>query len=411
MTYSPQLIQETLARAQKALHEGDLSRGNRLLQRLHAAGHASAASHQMLAVIATELGLFGHAQNHVTEARRLTPPAKPGARYLLIRAWGAGFWADVLHTVHGLALAEASRRVPVIYWGRECRYRNPGVDDAWRLYFEPVSSVTARDLARGRRTFFPPKWNAENLRFQRVNKDQGEWGATSGLYLLNRSEDVTVFDFFTELDDLAPWFQPGHPLAAADPEPGLGELYRRHLRLKPDLAVEVDRLEAELLRGRPHIAVHYRTQGGPKIMESANKQALHPDTFAETIERFLEAHGDGGVYLMTDYAPAVAYFRERYGERVACREVTRVDHPDQQSVEIHLQHDGVTLARDVILDSYLAARCEAFVGDGASGVSQAITRLKAWPADRATLFRPGQMALAGQVRRHSDPSPWWNPAS
>lgn len=411
MTYDPQLIQETLARAQRALHEGDLSRGNRLLQRLHAAGHADAASHQMLAVIATELGLFGHAEHHVAEARRLAPPPRAGARYLLIRAWGAGFWADVLHTVHGLALAEASRRVPVIYWGRECRYRSPGVDDAWRLYFEPVSSVTARDLTRGRRSFFPPKWTAENLRFQRVNKDQGEWGATSGLYLLNRTEDVTVFDFFTELDDLAPWFAPGHPLAAADPEPALGELYRRHLRLKPDLAAEVGRLEAELLRGRPHIAVHYRTQGIPKILESVDKQALHPDAFIETIERFLEDHGDGGVYLMTDYAPAVGFFRERFGERLACREVTRVDSHDQHSVEIHLQHDGVALARDVILDSYLAARCEAFVGDGASGVSQAITRLKAWPADRVTLFRPGQMAPAGQVRRHSDPSPWWNPES
>jgi hypothetical protein len=26
-----------------------------------------------------------------------------------------------------------------------------------------------------------------------------------------------------------------------------------------------------------------------------------------------------------------------------------------------------------------------------------------------TLLRAGQTALAGQIRRHADPSPWWNP--
>ena len=173
----------------------------------------------------------------------------------------------------------------------------------------------------------------------------------------------------------------------------------------------MDRLEAQLLKRRPAIAVHYRTQGGPKIMESSDKQALMPDAFVATIDGYLKDRPDGGVYLMTDFAPAVAYFRERYGERLSCRDVIRVERAEEHSVEIHLQHDGVALAHDVIFDSYLAARCEAFVGDGASGVSQAITRLKDWPAGTMALFRPGEMAPPGQVRRHSDPSRWWNPTS
>lgn len=411
MTYDSRLIQETLHRAQDALHRGDLSRANRLLQHLHAAGHANAASHQILAVIATELGLFGPAERHIEAARSLTPPRGPKPRYMLIRAWGAGFWADVLHTVHGLAIAEEAGRIPAIHWGLECRYRRPGTDDAWRLYFEPVSTVTARDLGLGNRSYFPPKWNAANLKAQRVNKDSGDGGAMSGLFLLNRDEDVTVFDFFTEIEDFAPWLRPGNPLTAAHPEPGLGLLYRKYLRLKPDLVAEVDRLEREMLRGRPTIAVHYRTQGGPKIQESSDKQALVPDAFTATIDRFLADRGEGGVYLMTDFAPAVDFFRERYGDRLACRDVIRVARPEEQSVEIHLQHDGVALAHEVLLDTYLATRCTAFVGDGASGVSQAITRLKAWASGAVTLFRPGYMAAPGQVRRHSDPSPWWNPAS
>jgi hypothetical protein len=84
---------------------------------------------------------------------------------------------------------------------------------------------------------------------------------------------------------------------------------------------------------------------------------------------------------------------------------------EDQSLEIHQQHDGVTLGREVVIDTFLAARCDAFIGDGASGVSQAVTRLKHWPEGTATLFRPGHAALAGQIRRHADPSPWWNPKS
>jgi hypothetical protein len=409
MTYDSRLIQETLARAQRALHEGDLSRANRLLQRLHAAGHADAASHQMLAIIGADLGLFDQAQRHMDASRRLAPAKGSARRHLVIRAWGAGFWADVLHTVHGLALAEATGRVPIVHWGRECRYRRAGVEEAWRLYFEPVSSASLADAERDGLAYFPPKWTRGNLRDIRVNKDKGEWSQLSGLFLLNRAEDVIILDFFTELDDLAPWLGADHPLAAPDPEPELGRLYRRHLRLVPPLAEELDRLAATLLGRRPTIAMHFRNQALPKVTESANRKGLDPGPFVAEINTYLASHPDAGIYLMTDFAPAVQYLRAMYGGRVACREVTRLERIEEESLEIHQQHDGVVLGREVVLDTFLAARCDAFVGDGASGVSQAVARLKDWPKGAVTLLRAGQTALAGQIRRHADPSPWWNP--
>ena len=407
----PSLVRQTQAHAQQALQEGDLSRATRLLQRLHTAGLADAASHQMLAIAAIGLGLFEPARRHMDAARRLTPAPGGRERFLVIRAWGAGFWADVLHTVHGLALAAASGRTPIVHWGLESRYRRAGIENAWPLYFEPVSPHTIATAEAEGLSIFPPKWTGTNLRALRVNKDDGEWSSLSGMYLIDRPEDVTVLDFFTELDDLAPWFPAGHKLAAADPEPELGRLYRRYLRLTPDLASELDRFEAALIGRRPTIAMHYRTQGLPKVTEAVDRKGLGPERFAEAIDRYLASQPDAGIYLMTDFAPAVLYFRERYGERVVCREVTRVARVEDQSLEIHQQHDGVTLGREVVIDTFLAARCDAFIGDGASGVSQAVTRLKHWPEGTATLFRPGHAALAGQIRRHADPSPWWNPKS
>ena len=147
-------------------------------------------------------------------------------RSLVIRAWGAGFWADVSHTVIGLAFAEASGRTPIIHWGRECRYRRGGIEDAWRLYFEPVSPHTIATAEQGGLSIFPPKWSKANLREIRVNKETGEWSSLSGLYLLKRDEDVAVYDFFTELDELVPWLPPEHPLVT-DFEAGFGQLYRQ----------------------------------------------------------------------------------------------------------------------------------------------------------------------------------------
>jgi len=409
MTYDSRLIQETLARAQRALHEGDLSRANRLLQRLHAAGHAGASSHQMLAIIAADLGLFEHAKRHMDESQRLVPASDGRPRYLLIRAWGAGFWADVLHTIHGLALAEATGRTPIVHWGRECRYRRAGIEEAWRLYFEPVSALTLADVEHDNLTYFPPKWTRANLREIRVNKDQGEWSQLSGLFLLNRPEDVAILDFFTELDDLGPWFPPGHPLGGADPEPELGRLFRRHLRLVPALAEELERQVAAMIPRRPAIAMHFRTQALPKVTESTNRKALEPGPFVDVIAKYLTIHPDAAIYLMTDFAPAVLYLRTVFGDRVSCRDVTRLERIAEESLEIHPKYDGAVLGQEIVLDTFLAAQCDAFVGDGASGVSQAVTRLKDWPTGAVTLLRPGPTALPGQIRRHADPSPWWNP--
>ena len=43
-------------------------------------------------------------------------------RFLLIKAWGFGFWSDVLHVLGGLMLAELTRRQPVVFWGSNSLY-------------------------------------------------------------------------------------------------------------------------------------------------------------------------------------------------------------------------------------------------------------------------------------------------
>jgi hypothetical protein len=380
-----------IERADAALAAGDLSAANRLLQPLA----DDERKHARLAEIARRLGFD-----------RPVPPPDPA--FHLIRAWGAGFWGDMMHVALQLALADGLGRVPLVHWGRESRYRRPGTMNAWELYFEPVSIATLDDLQRPGLSFFPPKWTAGNLRTPRLNKDAGEWSRMSGLYFWNRPESVTVADFYTEPDDIFPW---SPRWAGIDPETVLGRIYRERVVLKPYLAVMLDRLAGELLDRRPMLAIHYRAPAFVKMLEARDKDTVDVAAYVAAIDRFLDAHPEGGLYLMTDYAPAVSDFVTRYGGRVKRREVTRLADAGQQSLEYLTDLDGRTLAVEVILDVHLAARCEAFVGDGASGVSIAVRRLKEWPQGAVTLFRAPGAWPAGQVRQHSDPSPWWNPPS
>ncbi|MBI1774668.1 MAG: hypothetical protein HYR63_04910 [Proteobacteria bacterium] len=415
------MLATIIGRADEALAEKDLSQVNRLLRALVQVGVEDAALHRRLAEVCRRLGLDAHAAYHEglagspvspTTAGGASAPADPAAaapRYLLIRAWGAGFWGDVAHVGHQLLLAEITGRIPVVYWGRESRYRRSRMDNAWEAYFQPVSPVRIADLERDDYDFFPPKWTHANLRTPRINKDSGPWSRISGLYLQNRPERVVVSDYFTELDDILPFAAVGPAPDAAASEALLAACYRRHIKLMPHLKIAIERFAAELLAERPVLGVHYRAPAFVKTLESAGKDTIGVETYFAEIDRFLEHHPSGSVFLMTDFVPALAEFQARYGQRLKTRTVLRLVHAEDQSLEYNTALDGRTLATEVIIDVYLALASDRFLGDQVSGVTQAVARLKEWPADKITLFRRAGAWPLGFVRQHSDPTPWWNP--
>jgi hypothetical protein len=61
--------------------------------------------------------------------------------------------------------------------------------------------------------------------------------------------------------------------------------------------------------------------------------------------------------------------------------------PEEHDLAYDHSLNGETLAREVLEDAFLALRCDAFLGDGASGVSNMIAALSNWPAGQVTLLR------------------------
>ena len=314
-------------------------------------------------------------------AATIAPKAVARPRYLLIKAWGYGFWSDMDHVVGQLLLAELTGRTPVVHWGANTLFGAAGVANAFELFFRPVSGATQDGLAAWGQSFFPAKWSAANLRDENVNKFQGPGSRTSALHLMARDEDVVVSDFHGKVVDLIGWIEPDSPWHGLDYATIYRRLYAKYIQLQPALQARVDAFASERMAGRRWVAVHVR--GSDKITELRDLELVNAQ-YQHRIDRMLQADPAMGIFLLTDSERFAAEYRQKYGERVLAADVAR----SSDATGVHYAgHEGRKLGEEVVLDAHLAARCDAFLGNGASNVSTAIRHLKDWA--------PGSYELIG----------------
>ncbi len=309
------------------------------------------------------------------------PKAVARPKYLLIKAWGYGFWSDMDHVVGQLLLAELSGRTPVVHWGANTLFGAADVANAFELFFRPVSGATQDGVAAWGQSFFPAKWTAATLRDENVNKFQGAGSRTSALHLLARDEDVVVSDFHGKVVDLMAWIEPDSPWAGLDYQAIYRRLFARYIQLQPALQARVDAFAHARMAGRRWVAVHVR--GSDKITELRDLELVNAQ-YQHRIDAMLQADPAMGIFLLTDSEHFAREYRQKYGDRVLFADVAR----SSDATGVHYAgHEGRRLGEEVVLDTHLAARCDAFLGNGASNVSTAIRHLKDWA--------PGSFELIG----------------
>ncbi|MCM0081180.1 tetratricopeptide repeat protein [Geomonas sp. Red32] len=316
------------------------------------------------------------------ESARLKPPADSRQRFLLIKAWGYGFWSDVNHVIGQLLLAEITGRIPVVQWGGNSLFSDDPSTNAFESFFEPISRYRVEELAERAASFYPPKWNARNLTMATLNQADGPWSRFSSLHALDRNEEVVVGDFHYGVHDLTPWIPPGHQLYGLSSEEVSRDLCRRYLKVKPWIAAKAECFYREKMAGQPHLALHVR--GGDKGGEDPNLTRLNTLYHSE-IERHLRQFPNSRLYLMTDDREILDGYLKRYGERVITTGATRTDNSQGVHYQRHLSR--YRIGEEVIVDTLLALRCEAFIGNGLSNVSCAVAELKEW--------EPGALRLLG----------------
>ena len=305
------------------------------------------------------------------------PSLPPSRRYLVIKSWGFGFWADIVQVLGSLLLAEVTGRIPVTHWGRESLFSDKSGRDAFTLYFRPVSSAAIADIAQGA-SYFPPRWHAGNL----TQSDLGEWegkGSRAGaVYFLNRPETVAVSDFHIGVVNVMPWLSDTHPMRGKP----LPEVYRylfgKYLKPRVEIVHACDGFFDAHLSGTPFVAVHMR--GSDKALEDPELEATNRAmlTALDAIDRSWR------IFLMTDDVHCLARMKALYGTRIVATDCQR----SATTEGLHYQPatDPLRAGREILIDTYLALRAQRFIGNGRSNVSAVIAVSKDWPPEALNLI-------------------------
>lgn len=299
-------------------------------------------------------------------------------KYILIRAWGCGFWSDVFHVIGCLLIAEISGRVPIVYWGENSLFTGNTDENAFSCYFEEFYNLGVDDIRCKNFSYYPPKWNADNLKSKELNLWHGPYSRVAGMYLLNRKENVVIGDFYVDVEDVIPWINPANHLF----DLGKDEIYRYIIGkyLQPSATVK-DRVDVFLNKNfddRNFIAVHIR--GSDKAVEVSNfKQSLYElnGDYKKLIDNEVSLDPCLKIFLMTDDINILDEYFGYYGDRIVFTDCTRTN--DLQGVHYKPLSDKVNLGLEVMTDVYIASNAKIFLGNEFSNVSRIVRYLKNWP--------------------------------
>lgn len=342
----------------------------------------------------------------------------PRDRFLLIKASSAGLWENVHHAVVMLLAAELTDRTPVIFWGTNCLFDGKLYNDAFSMYFEPVSQYTIYEVMRRDFSYYPPIWKYDNLMTDDPDKESNVHRNIGDILASNAN--VVVSDTNISVKQLIPWINRGHELYGLTPIIMYRRLMDRYIRLKPDITKSVEAFcDKNINISQPVLAVHMpgdfalgiypQISAFTKLNMSyhSNLHILRNDIFEvdETIDqhqtvRLLDASVPVDPYkayhseirktlgkfaikkllLITDREDVIDEFKEEYGSMVIfndCERIAAGDACRSGGLEnfLSMRSKGV----ETLIDTYSATSCNFFIGYGSSNLSHAITRLRDWP--------------------------------
>lgn len=306
-------------------------------------------------------------------------------KYLLIKAWGYGFWSEIHYLVTYLLIAELLNRTPIVLWGKNCLYRSVSEVNSFENFYSNISDARIEHLDPSL-TIYPKKWSWSNILSEDVNKWSGTDSRMTAQYFFNRKEDVLVSDFYTSLHTIIPWISPSSKYFNRDENDIYRELFQKYL--KPNLFITdlVNRFFEKYMEGKFWLAVHLR--GGDKIHESP-ELALTNGFYDEYIKLILNKNPFLHLFLLTDSIQAVNTFKSKYGDRVLTTQSTRTE--CAEGVHNTGKNDGLQMGREVLVDTLLATRCDFFVGNQESNVSLAISSIKNWSSGTCFLIGLGNV--------------------
>jgi hypothetical protein len=387
-------LEITAAEAQHFFDAGNLAVADALCRAVLGRFPHEETARSLLGRIADELGQEWHSRLLRGEQAEASAIEGDG-KFVLVKAWGNGFFSDLDCVLGGLMVAEITGRTPVVHWGRNSLFGSSPDADAFRQFFEPVSALGIDDLIGKGHDYYPPKWNDANLRKENLNKLAGPGSRVSAVLMLGRPEKVVVMDYHTGVVSLLPWVPPGNPLYGMDVGAAYRWLMNKYLKPVPEVLERVEAFLAWFMpidSRSPIVAAHIRA--GDKWRDDPQIEAKNR-IYPQVISQFGSQHLDHRIFLLTDSDVVRGEYAAKYGRQLITTDSIRTS--DNTGIHLATSADRKRLGMEVLVDALLAARCDYFVGLGTSNVTCYIFHAKQWTNQNCLLI--------GQLMTHM-PNPY-----
>lgn len=317
----------------------------------------------------------------------------PTNRFLLIKSIGHSIWADVDHVICQIFAAELTDRIPVVYWGMESMYSVSVDANSFERFFEPVSNYSVEDVVRPEFTYFPPVWRYENALAEDTDKLKME---SRGLReLMESSANVAVSDIYYPIQAMLPWVKSDHWAYGKPPVQIYRYLFNKYLKLKPETQKEIQKFintHPDFRDERPIIGIHVRENA--IVTEVAQLYDLN-EFYKPHVWDYIVRYNARHIFLITDSKKIFRQYKKLYGKNEMMmytdskKELFRprimtclLDYPNKRHKGVELQKDTI----EIIKDTYLAAQCDFFIGNGYSNLSNTVMRLKDWTESNIKLL-------------------------
>ena len=317
----------------------------------------------------------------------------PTERFLLIKAAGNSIWADVDHVVCQIFAAELTNRIPVVYWGMESMYSASLNTNSFELFFEPVSNYSIDDAVRHGLSFYPPVWKYENVLAEDTDKLMMEGRGLKEL--MDSSADVVVSDIYYPITAMLPWIKKGHWAYGKTPMQIYRSLFKQYIKPRPEIEKEIKKYintNPDFRDEKPILGVHVRENA--IVNEVAQLYDLN-ELYKPHIWDFIVRYNVRHIFLITDSKKILRSYKKLYGKNdlLMFTESKKVkfkprimtcllNYPNKRHKGAELQKDTI----EIIKDTFLAAKCDFFIGNGYSNLSNTVMRLKDWPETNIKLL-------------------------
>ena len=313
----------------------------------------------------------GYAINENFQLSEKIPDQSVNKKFILIKSWGYDFWSDAHHLTSQMLLAELTHRIPIIWWGSNFAHDDGTGRENFTAYFDPINDTNINDIPV-EASIYPSKWNRDNIFQENLNKWSGQYSRLAAQFIFSRDEDLVVSDFYSTLDSVIPWIDKSSAYYGKSEDILYGEIFQKYFKINDRLLSQANNFFDAYMEGKTWVAVHLA--GDVKAEDLASRKQKGEMVYPY-IDLVLKKNPQMGVFLMTDSREMVLLLKSRYGEKILTpkgQDTKSLTPMDKNPIT------GLESVEESVIASYLAAKCDIFLGNKESNMSLAIYSLKNW---------------------------------